>query len=150
MGMTYYGRTYKLADPACSTMTKSKCTGPGAPGECTASEGALSKREIRAMLKDGGYTPNLNKTAMVKYMTYTCYSCVGHDDSETIAMKEGFASSLCLGGTMVWSVDFDADAGASGGSTGGGSGSPGTNLIWVRVSYCSLQQETRTDTYVLG
>jgi chitinase len=133
LGLAYYGRTYKLADASCGTMNSCKFTGPGAAGECTAFEGVLSNREIRAMVDKGGYKPYFNKTAMVKYMTYAGDSWVGFDDSETIAMKEDFANSMCLGGTMVWSVDFDASVGAGGGSSGGGGGSNSsdTNLIWV-------------------
>lgn len=33
---------------------------------------------------------------------------IGYDDEETINMKLGVANDLCLGGSMVWSVDFDA------------------------------------------
>lgn len=126
LGLAYYGRTYKLADPSCNTMNQCGFTGPGAAGECTAFEGVLSNREIRSMIEEGGYKPYLNKTAMVKYMTYGGDNWVGFDDSETIAMKEDFANSMCLGGTMIWSIDFDASAGA-----GGGTGSAGKDLVWV-------------------
>ncbi|KAH7401176.1 glycoside hydrolase superfamily, partial [Pyrenochaeta sp. MPI-SDFR-AT-0127] len=110
LGLAYYGRTYKLADASCGTMNQCKFSGPGAAGECTAFEGVLSNREIRALV-NGGAQPYLNKTAMLKYMNYAGDSWVGFDDSETIAMKEDFANSMCLGGTMIWSIDFDASVG---------------------------------------
>lgn len=104
--------------------------GPGAAGKCTAFAGVLSNREIRAMIEEHGYAnsiehkilklimsrykPYLNETAMVKYFTYGGDSWVGYDDEETIAMKTAFANSRCLGGTMIWSIDFDAETGGGG------------------------------------
>ncbi|KAF3931084.1 hypothetical protein ABW20_dc0106593 [Dactylellina cionopaga] len=32
---------------------------------------------------------------------------MGYDDDETFAMKLGVANDLCMGGSMVWSIDFD-------------------------------------------
>lgn len=135
LGVAYYGRTYKLADASCGTMNQCKFTGPGSAGKCTAFEGVLSNREIRAMVSNGA-TPYLNRTAMVKYMNYAGDSWVGFDDAETIAMKEDFANSMCLGGTMIWSIDFDASVGAGGGSTGSDGGS---ELVWVSFALCFLQ-----------
>ncbi|KAH7068559.1 hypothetical protein FB567DRAFT_251588 [Paraphoma chrysanthemicola] len=126
MGLAYYGRTYKLADASCGRMG---CgfKGPGAAGECTAFEGVLSNREIQAMIKKDGLTPYFNETAMVKYVTYAGNSWVGYDDAETLALKEGFANSLCLGGLMIWSIDFDAGTGAQ---LPGDSGND-KDLVWV-------------------
>ncbi|OAG16142.1 glycoside hydrolase, partial [Alternaria alternata] len=111
MGLAYYGRSYKLADASCSKMG---CAfkGPGAAGECTAFEGVLSNREIQSMIEKEGITPYFNQTAMVKYFTYAGDSWVGYDDDETLTLKELFANSLCLGGLMIWSIDYDAQAGA--------------------------------------
>lgn len=33
---------------------------------------------------------------------------IGYDDAETIAMKKAWADGQCFGGTMVWSIDFQA------------------------------------------
>lgn len=139
IGIAYYGRTYKLKDSSCGTMNQCQFKGPGAAGECTAFEGVLSNREIRAMIEKEGYKPYFNKTAMVKYMTYGGDNWVGFDDDETIAMKEDFANSLCLGGTMVWSVDFDASVGG-----GGGGSRPGTDLVWVDPAIWNTDKPTVT------
>jgi GH18 family chitinase len=63
---------------------------------------------------------------MVKYFKYGAGNWVGYDDEETYALEEAYASSNCLGGLMIWSVDFDAE-------TGGGNYSvPGNvSLVWV-------------------
>jgi chitinase len=126
MGLAYYGRSYKLADASCSKMG---CAfkGPGAAGECTAFEGVLSNREIQSMIKKEGITPYFNQTAMVKYFTYAGDSWVGYDDQETLALKESFANSLCLGGLMIWSIDYDAQAGAQLPSDTGND----KDLVWV-------------------
>ncbi|KAF2429131.1 glycoside hydrolase, partial [Tothia fuscella] len=112
LGMAYYGRTYKLSDPSCDKMG---CTfvpqKGGAPGECTNYSGILSNREIRKIQSDKGITPYLNSTAMVKYFTYEGDSWVGYDDADTFKMKASLADDLCLGGLMIWSVDFDDEVG---------------------------------------
>ena len=36
---------------------------------------------------------------------------IGYDDPDTIAMKKKFASGMCFGGTMIWSVDFETGNG---------------------------------------
>ena len=36
---------------------------------------------------------------------------IGYDDYETTAMKKKWASGLCFGGTMIWSVDFETGSG---------------------------------------
>jgi chitinase len=114
MGIAYYGRTYKLTDPSCGSMG-CPFSGSGAPGRCTKTEGVLSNREIRQMIQENGYKPYTNTTAMVKYFTYGGNNWVGYDDEDTYAMKELYADSRCLGGIMIWSIDFDATVGGGGG-----------------------------------
>jgi hypothetical protein len=48
---------------------------------------------------------------MVKYFTYNTNQWVGYDDPDTFALKESMANSYCIGGTMVWSVDFGVSEG---------------------------------------
>ncbi|KAF2720853.1 glycoside hydrolase family 18 protein [Polychaeton citri CBS 116435] len=110
LGLAYYGRTYTLSDPSCGEIG---CgfTAAGPAGQCTDSEGTLSNREIQAMIREGGYTPYFNRTAMVKYFTYDEKYWVGYDDSDTYTLKVDYASSHCMGGTMIWSIDFDPEAG---------------------------------------
>jgi chitinase len=113
MGLAFYGRSYKLENPACGSIG-CKFRGNGTAGECTNTEGVLSNREIQRMIKEKGYKPYFNKTAMVKYFTYDRDSWIGYDDTETFEMKQAFANSRCLGGLMYWSVDFDANYGGKG------------------------------------
>ncbi|KAF2661571.1 glycoside hydrolase family 18 protein [Lophiostoma macrostomum CBS 122681] len=91
----------------------------GALGSCTNTVGVLSNREIKRILTQEGITPYFNETAMVKYFTYQGDSWVGYDDAETYALKEAFTNSFCLGGTMIWSIDFDDATGAGLGDPNG-------------------------------
>ncbi|PVI00005.1 glycoside hydrolase family 18 protein [Periconia macrospinosa] len=112
MGLAYYGRTYTLTDPSCGMMGCSFVPGKGgAAGSCTNFPGVLSNREIRGIIEAENNTPYLNETAMVKYFTYQGNSWVGYDDADTYALKESFADSHCLGGIMIWSIDFDDEHG---------------------------------------
>ena len=92
MGITYYGRTYKLANTSCGKTGWSFIAGEGgAPGACTKFPGILSNREIKQLIEDQGITPYFNETAMVKYFTYGGDSWVGYDDAQTYGLKEPFA-----------------------------------------------------------
>jgi chitinase len=112
MGIAYYGRTYTVSDASCGSMGCSFVSGEGgAAGSCTNSPGILSNREIKRIIKDEGIQPYLNETAMVKYFTYKGNSWVGYDDADTYALKEAYANGRCLGGIMIWSIDFDDETG---------------------------------------
>lgn len=108
-GLAYYGRGYTLADPKCNQLG---ClfTGPSLPGPCTNFAGVLSLAEIKGYIIDKGLTPETLQAPMMKQITWgdqwICY-----DDEETVAMKKKWASGLCFGGTMVWSVDFNSGPG---------------------------------------
>ncbi|KAK3290201.1 glycoside hydrolase superfamily [Chaetomium fimeti] len=109
-GLAYYGRGYTLANPACNTLG---CgfTGPNKPFPCTAYPGVMSLAEGEKFARDNGITPKLLAGAMMKELTWDD-QWVGYDDHETIEMKMRFASGLCFGGTMAWSIDFNSGAGS--------------------------------------
>jgi hypothetical protein len=108
LGMPFYGRTYKLSDPGCTTYG---CgfKGAGKAGRCSAFEGVLTNREITELAAKG-HQQHLNSTSMTKWMVYDNDNWVGFDDPETFGMKMAFADRRCLGGTMYWSVDQDPSA----------------------------------------
>lgn len=132
MGFAYYGRSYKLADPSCGRMGCPFIPKEGgSPGKCTNFPGVMSNREIRQLIQDENITPILNETAMVKYFTYDKGSSwIGYDDKDTFALKQAFANDRCLGGIMIWSIDFDAETGGSGQDDEPG-GSNDDNLVWI-------------------
>ncbi|KAF3267125.1 hypothetical protein EYR41_010700 [Orbilia oligospora] len=105
-GIAYYGRGYTVADRSCMTLG---CTfsGPNKAAACTNFPGVMSAREIQNIIDSRGVRPNLLSGPMIKELKWDD-QWMGYDDDETIAMKLGVANDLCLGGSMVWSVDFDA------------------------------------------
>ena len=58
--------------------------------------------------------------AMVKELIYNHDQWMGYDDNETIALKVQYADNACLGGVMIWSIDFDIDTAGSGDQPDGG------------------------------
>jgi chitinase len=109
LGMAFYGRTYKLSDPGCTTYG---CgfKGAGSAGRCSAFDGVLTNAEITELWLTKGYEQHLNSTSMTKWMVYDNDNWVGFDDPITHHMKLGFADKRCLGGSMYWSVDQDPTA----------------------------------------
>lgn len=135
LGLAYYGRGYTLSDKACNYMGCS-FSGPSKPAACTNFEGVMSNREIKRLIKDKSLTPTLIDGAQVKQITWDD-QWIGYDDDETFAAKVRTANSLCMGGTMIWSIDFDSGSGSgdvpddnfganSTGSSSGGGNNPGS------------------------
>jgi hypothetical protein len=52
--------------------------------------------------------PKLIPDAMVKQLTWED-QWIAYDDQETISMKIREADKLCLGGTMIWAIDYKND-----------------------------------------
>jgi GH18 family chitinase len=106
MGMAWYGRSYTLQDTNCTTPNGvCQFSAAGMAGPCSNATGTLNLQEIQDILVEEQITPVLDKVAGVKYMAYNSTQWVSYDDDETIRMKQDFASSRCLGGTMVWAMD---------------------------------------------
>jgi hypothetical protein len=121
--LAYYGRSYKLADPSCAKLGCSFVPSQGgAPDKRTSSAGVMSNREIRQIIEDENIRPILDATAMGKYFKYGGDSWIGYDDEETYALEQASANERCLGGTMIWSIDFDAETGGVGEDTTDGLG----------------------------
>lgn len=108
-GLAYYGRGYTLASPSCNQLG-CPFIGPSLPGPCTNYAGVLSLAEIEGYIVDKSLTPQLLQEPMMKQITWED-QWIGYDDAETVAMKKKWASGLCFGGTMFWSVDFDVGNG---------------------------------------
>ncbi|ESZ99230.1 oviduct-specific glycoprotein [Sclerotinia borealis F-4128] len=106
-GLALYGRGYTLTDPSCNSLQCS-FSGPSKPAECTNSEGVMSLSEIKRLAKERNIKPNYLEESMMKELTWDD-QWIGYDDEETFAAKKKVANSLCFGGTMVWSIDFQDD-----------------------------------------
>ncbi|KAJ8611839.1 hypothetical protein MRB53_037752 [Persea americana] len=108
LGLAFCGRSFTLKDPSCDT-PGCPFSGVGNPGPCTQTSGILSDAEIDQIITNHSLTPTLNAEAVVKCMSWDYNQWVSYDDDETIGLKKAYASSNCLGGTMVWALDL-ADA----------------------------------------
>ncbi|RDB25300.1 Chitotriosidase-1 [Hypsizygus marmoreus] len=105
LGLGFYGRSFTLADPSCTTPGCVFTSGAGA-GECTQSVGTLSFAEIQRIIAKGA-TVTKDEAAAVKMVVYDTDQWVSYDDEETFKMKVDYANSHCLGGTMVWAASTD-------------------------------------------
>ncbi|ETS74683.1 hypothetical protein PFICI_13167 [Pestalotiopsis fici W106-1] len=103
-GLAMYGRGYTLADPSCNQLL-CPFSGPSKPAPCTSFNGVMSLVEIKQLIKQRGLEPQYLEEAMMKQITWDD-QWIGYDDEDTFAAKMSFADSLCFGGTMVWSIDF--------------------------------------------
>jgi chitinase len=68
MGLGWYGRSFTLKDPSCSTPGCIFSYG-GKAGECTKSSVTLSNAEIQRIISAHGLTPSFNREAGVKWIT---------------------------------------------------------------------------------
>jgi chitinase len=105
LGLGFYGRSFTLADPSCTTAGCVFTSGARA-GNCTQSVGTLSYAEIERIVASGA-TVTIDDTAAVKMVVYDTDQWVSYDDAETLKMKVEYANAHCLGGTMVWASSTD-------------------------------------------
>jgi GH18 family chitinase len=130
LGMAYYGRSYRVprSGAFCQTPGQCKFEDYGQAGECTSSKGVLSNKEIKRMISNPATKGRsfFNQTGMYKYITHygDGLNVVAYDDADTFKMKMEYANDRCLGGTMIWSVDFDDQSGGDYGAKGGGDAAP--------------------------
>lgn len=109
LGIAYYGRGFTLSDERCRDIGCPYTSG-SKPGPCTGSSGLLSLREITQLVNNKVATPKLLPDLMIKQISWED-QWIGYDDQETIIMKEKWGDEHCLGGTAIWSIDFDSGAG---------------------------------------
>ncbi|KAL8918458.1 MAG: hypothetical protein Q9208_007364 [Pyrenodesmia sp. 3 TL-2023] len=122
LGLAYYGRGYTVTDRSCGF------------------DGVMSNREIQEIIRSKGLYPEYLREPMIKQISWED-QWIGYDDDETIRDKIALANDRCMGGTMIWSIDFDSGAGSGdipdggastgGGGTGGGGTGTGSGLVSV-------------------
>ena len=105
LGLAYYGRGYTLTNTSC-TGIGCPYSGPNRPGICTGSAGLLGLWEIQTIIEQQNLTPKLLIDEMVKQIVFNGDQWVGYDDAQTFALKKSWADGLCLGGTVIWSLDL--------------------------------------------
>ncbi|KAK0569581.1 hypothetical protein OC861_000761 [Tilletia horrida] len=109
LGMGFYGRSFTMADPSCSD-PGCPFSGAGRPLGSSVEGGTESYADILTFIADGGVSV-FDEQAAVKYLTYGGDQWVSYDDADTFLLKMNYANSICIGGTMIWSVDQDTPQG---------------------------------------
>lgn len=105
LGVANFGRGYTVADTSCMRYD-CEFTGPSKPGSCTNLEGALSSCEISRIIQEKKLTPKImDGGANIKQISWDD-QWIGFDDFETLGTKLGLANYRCLGGTALWSIDY--------------------------------------------
>ncbi|KAF7131458.1 hypothetical protein CNMCM5793_004683 [Aspergillus hiratsukae] len=108
LGLAFYGRSFELKDPSCST-PGCPFKGPGVQGSCTKTAGILSYKEIQdIILAAGSENPVIyDPVAGVNYMVYGGTNWISFDDKTTFQQKVDFANARGLNGLFIWAVDLD-------------------------------------------
>lgn len=106
--MQFYGRTYTLSTPLCSN-PGCEWTDPGPEGDCTATAGILSYKEIQQIISDSDLSPIYDEDAGVYYVTYGQGggNWVSFDDAVSFKAKIDLANKYGLGGLLIWAIDQD-------------------------------------------
>ncbi|SMR55633.1 unnamed protein product [Zymoseptoria tritici ST99CH_1E4] len=106
LGTAFYGRSFRLKDPSCST-PNGKCLfeGDADPGICSNASGILNYQEIQDIISEQNLEPISDKRSATKWITWNTNQWVSYDDDETWKRKKDFAVTNCLGGIMVWAID---------------------------------------------
>jgi chitinase len=106
MGFGFYGRSFTLADPSCTT-PGCPFSGASNPGPCTNTAGILGYYEIMDILaQKSSITPVHDATDAVNYFVFDDNQWVSYDDAVTFQQKVSWANSVGLGGAMIWASDL--------------------------------------------
>lgn len=106
MGFGFYGRSFTLASPSCST-PGCPFSGASNPGPCTATGGILGYYEVMEILKNSpSIEPIHDVTNAVKYFTFDNDQWISYDDDVTLKQKVDWANSVGLGGALIWASDL--------------------------------------------
>ena len=106
MGFGFYGRSFTLSDPKCTTPGCS-FSGASDPGPCTATGGILGYYEILDILNDDpSIQPVHDTTDAVMYFVFNKNQWVSFDNGETFQQKVDWANGVGLGGAMIWASDL--------------------------------------------
>ncbi|ESZ90860.1 glycoside hydrolase family 18 protein [Sclerotinia borealis F-4128] len=124
LGLAAYGRGYVLSESVGGSGGEG-CDGVGCPyvgpslsGPCTRESGVLSLREIEVLVGrenlgvswvgggGEGTATGEQEVAVKQFVFGGGKQWMGFDDEESWGLKRGFADRLCMGGTVVWSLDL--------------------------------------------
>ncbi|KAF2751189.1 glycoside hydrolase family 18 protein [Sporormia fimetaria CBS 119925] len=103
-GLARYGRGYTVKNRGCNWVG-CEFSGPSTAGKCTDTQGSLSNEEIRHLINDKELKVEYDQEHQVKVIKWDD-QWISYDDFETFEQKKKFANDMCMGGIMVWTVDY--------------------------------------------
>lgn len=106
LGLGFYGRSFTLSDPSCTTPGVCGFSTGGVAGPCTSTSGILSDYEMSDILASQLPAVQYDAIAGVNWMTFDQNQWVSYDDERTLHQKAVFASGLCMTGTFAWALDL--------------------------------------------
>lgn len=109
LGFGFYGRSFTLADPTCTTPGQCPFSDGGAPGSCTATSGYLAYYEIQDIIaKNPGVVVHHDEAAAIKYISWDNNQWISYDDADTFKQKVDWANSVGFSGSLIWASDLGA------------------------------------------
>lgn len=105
LGFGFYGRSFKLQDPSCTTPGCPFSSG-GTEGVCTQTSGYLAYYEIQDILQKNPSIKLIHDSdAAVKYMTFNIDQWISFDDAESFKQKLDWARDIGFGDSLIWASD---------------------------------------------
>ncbi|KAF5009147.1 hypothetical protein FDECE_4591 [Fusarium decemcellulare] len=140
MGVSTYGRSFKMAQAGCDgpecSFLGDRLESPAKPGRCTDTGGYLSNAEIFEQI-DKGYTRKWSDIeTRSNYLVYDGTEWVSYMDDAMRQWRETQAKRLNFGGTIEWAIDLQEFL--------ENDGRDDTRDLWHRPEKC--KDETPHDT----
>ncbi|RNA12043.1 chitotriosidase-1 isoform X1, partial [Brachionus plicatilis] len=105
LGIAFYGRGFKLANSQ-SNKVGSPSRGSSRAGKFTQEAGFLSFYEICQIKKEKNLAEEFDNELGVPGLTFD-NQWIGYENQESVILKASYIKDMCLGGAMVWTIDFD-------------------------------------------
>ncbi|KAK3588543.1 hypothetical protein CHS0354_028961 [Potamilus streckersoni] len=112
IGMSLYGRTFKLPWGAADSRVGAAAAGAGQAGQYTREAGFLSYYEVCDLLKTGGQKYYITEQKVPYAVKGDLW--VGYDDKDSLCIKVDYIKRNGFGGVMVWALDLDDFSGLCG------------------------------------
>ncbi|RNA00939.1 chitotriosidase-1 precursor [Brachionus plicatilis] len=105
LGLAFYGRGFTLRNKK-HYQVGSPSKGISKPGQYTKEAGVLSYFEICQIIRENNLVEVIHPEQKVVGLKFGD-QWIGYENEESITLKANFIKENCLGGAMIWTVDFD-------------------------------------------
>lgn len=104
LGLGFYGRGFSLKNPTVNAVG-SPASGPSTAGKIVTESGMLSYFEICSAISAGAR--ELWDAVQQVPSIQNGKDWIGYENERSLKIKVDYARSKCLGGIMLWALDFD-------------------------------------------